>query len=373
MLATAGSMLLLNAMAAPVPTGHASSPSQLLVLGMHHSGTSVVSNLTMMMGAYGGETDELLLHPENPLKFWERRDVVALDEQRLVAGVQSAISSRYEVPDWVAYGFDTAKAATRVHEQAAAKTIVDKLNTRRPWVTKDPRMCLVAEEWMPLLDAPACVIVHREPLSVANSMMIYSHNVSLAEWASVYESYYTNAMRACAGVRFAHTLLWPPPKTCPLRPKVPPVPFRRRPRPRQPRRAQALPPSPPTHLRPLVAPSVRLCPLSPSISPTKGYSALARLDNLADPRPPPPPPPRGRACAPFALCAQKPTVVVQHSELVSSPYKAVQRLHADLTAAGVAGLTLPTEAQVSRLIKPSAASTPPSRLETELRGGAGGD
>ena len=126
------------------------SPSQLLVLGMHHSGTSVVSNITMMMGAYGGETNELLLHPENPLKFWERRDVVALDERRLVSGVEESVASRYEVPEWVAYGFNGAKAgASKVHEQAEAKQIVDKLNVRRPWVTKDPRMCLVAEEWMP--------------------------------------------------------------------------------------------------------------------------------------------------------------------------------------------------------------------------------
>ena len=86
------------------PTG----PSQLLVLGMHHSGTSLVSNLTMMMGAYGGARDELLLHPENPLKFWERRDVVALDEARLDAGVREEVAERYQVPNWIAYGFDAA-------------------------------------------------------------------------------------------------------------------------------------------------------------------------------------------------------------------------------------------------------------------------
>ena len=70
MLATA-----MFSLAAPLPPATTveptTSPSQLLVLGMHHSGTSVVSNITMMMGAYGGETNELLLHPENPLKFWE--------------------------------------------------------------------------------------------------------------------------------------------------------------------------------------------------------------------------------------------------------------------------------------------------------------
>merc|ERR1719472_552157 len=101
-------MLALNAAAAPMAP--AATPSQLLVLGMHHSGTSVVSNLTMMMGAFGGEHSELLLHPENPLKFWERRDVVALDEKRLVEGVAEEVASRYEVPEWVAYGFDGAKA-----------------------------------------------------------------------------------------------------------------------------------------------------------------------------------------------------------------------------------------------------------------------
>merc|ERR1719424_1682661 len=152
------------------------------------------------MGAHGGEKDELLLHPDNPLKYWERRDVVALDEARLAAGLNEAVSQRYDMPSWVAYGFDAEKAAAPVHGSAEAKAIVSKLNEKRPWVTKDPRMSLVASEWMQLLDAPACIIMHREPLSVANSMMIYSHNVSLAEWISVYENYYASTMRACKGV-----------------------------------------------------------------------------------------------------------------------------------------------------------------------------
>jgi len=240
------SALVLNAAAAPgaKPT----PPSQMLVLGMHHSGTSIVSNLTMMMGAYGGEMDELLLHPENPLKFWERKDVVALDEKRLAAGLQSDVAERYDIPEWIAYGFDGAKAAATIQDSEAAKTIVEKLNTKRPWVTKDPRMCLVAKEWVQLLDAPMCIIMHREPLSVANSMMIYSHNVSLAEWASVYDSYYQSAIRACEG---------------------------------------------------------------------------------------------------------KPTAVVQHSELMAKPYDVVKKLYKDLVAAGVEGLTLPTEEQVGRLVRPS--------------------
>ena len=247
--------LMLNAAAAPATP--AEGPSQLLVLGMHHSGTSLVSNLTMMMGAYGGARDELLLHPENPLKFWERRDVVALDEARLDAGVREEVAERYQVPNWIAYGFDAAHKGAghsgAVHEMKEAKAIVENLNAHRPWVTKDPRMCLVASEWMELLDAPACVIVHREPLSIANSMMIYSHNVSLAEWSSVYEAYYASVVAACDG---------------------------------------------------------------------------------------------------------KPTVVVQHEELMRAPYEAVRKLHRELTAAGVQGLTLPAESRVAALIAPSAKKSP---------------
>jgi len=250
---SASSVLFSNVM------GATSSPNQLVILGMHHSGTSLLANLTMMMGAYGGEKNELLLHPDNPLKYWERRDVVALDEARLAAGISEVVSQRYDLPSWVAYGFDAQKAAAKIHESSEAIAIVNKLNEKRPWVTKDPRMSLVASEWMQMLDAPACIIVHREPLSVANSMMIYSHNVSLAEWISVYENYYASAMHACKGV---------------------------------------------------------------------------------------------------------PTVVVQHEEIAMSPYQTLQKMHDDLVALGVQGLSMPAESHVSALLKPSA-SKPPFYLASE--------
>ena len=198
MLAATAALATASAVPASAGQQHA---SQILVLGMHHSGTSVISNMTMMLGAYGGKNEEMLLHHSNPLKFWERRDVVALNEQRLSAGIDSNVASHYDVPSWIGYGFDAKREAERIDTSPKAKAIVDNLNQHRPWVTKDPRMCLVADEWMHLLDAPVCVIVHRCPLAIANSMMIYSHNVSIAEWTSVYEAYYASAMRACENVR----------------------------------------------------------------------------------------------------------------------------------------------------------------------------
>eukprot|EP00967_Tisochrysis_lutea_P152484 scaffold298898_cov33-Tisochrysis_lutea.AAC.3 len=153
--------------------GPAAPPSQLLVLGMHHAGTSIVANMTMMLGAYGGKREDMLFHPTNPLKYWERADVVRLNEARLAAGIEAA-AVRYDVPQWMAYGFNASKPAVKVSAMMEARNIVNKLNAKRPWVTKDPRMALVAKEWIELLDAPACVVVHREPLSMVNSLMIYS-------------------------------------------------------------------------------------------------------------------------------------------------------------------------------------------------------
>jgi hypothetical protein len=50
---------------------------EILVLGMHRSGTSVVARLLNMMGAYfGSESVELPPHPDNPKGFWERQDVL---------------------------------------------------------------------------------------------------------------------------------------------------------------------------------------------------------------------------------------------------------------------------------------------------------
>ena len=49
---------------------------QLIVLGMHRSGTSAVTRLLNMAGAYfGPEGSATEANEENPKGFWERKDV----------------------------------------------------------------------------------------------------------------------------------------------------------------------------------------------------------------------------------------------------------------------------------------------------------
>ena len=77
-------------------------PSQVLVLGPHHTGTSIVARALDVFGMHLGEHPELLLDEENPLKFWERRDVVEINKAHL-RGTQQP-----DVPDFVGYGFTGA-------------------------------------------------------------------------------------------------------------------------------------------------------------------------------------------------------------------------------------------------------------------------
>ena len=44
--------------------------------------------------------------------------------------------------------------------------------------------------------------------------------------------------------------------------------------------------------------------------------------------------------------------------MLADPYAAVRKLHADLRAAGMIGLTLPTEEKVTSLLRPSTAAQP---------------
>jgi len=63
---------------------------------------------------------------------------------------------------------------------------------------------------------------------------------------------------------------------------------------------------------------------------------------------------------------QVPTIVVRHEKMVAAPYETVKELHAGLVNAGVQGLSMPSEARISELIR---ASTPkePTYLPSESR------
>jgi Sulfotransferase family len=168
---------------------------QIIVLGAHRSGTSLVTRLINMMGAYFaiGET-ALGANEENPKGFWERWDVIAANDAVLKHhGCEWDKLANWKFADELAKKDVTALAGTTEN----IKKIILELDANRPWVVKDPRMCLTYPYWKPHLELPVIVCVYRNPLEIARSLKTrneFSFSQSMALW-EYYATGVANAIR----------------------------------------------------------------------------------------------------------------------------------------------------------------------------------
>ena len=130
----------------------------IVVLGMHRSGTSMFAEILSRLGFYAGETEELL-EPQldNPKGFWERRDVVQLNDLIL----KEAGGSWFN-PPIPTYEKDYTNTMT---------SILDALSSGGSrWLIKDPRLLLTWPLWKEVLKNAVPIVVYRSPLNVARSL-----------------------------------------------------------------------------------------------------------------------------------------------------------------------------------------------------------
>lgn len=166
---------------------------QLMVLGMHRSGTSMLARLLNMMGVYfGPEGVGTGANEENPKGFWERKDVRALNDALLLAADC----------DWNRVAsFDPSKvpeAALEDFRKKAGKLVLD-MDGHRPWFLKEPRLCLLFSIWRPLLEAPVCVHIYRDPQEVAKSLF-HRNQIPLEIGTALWERYVRDALRHAHGL-----------------------------------------------------------------------------------------------------------------------------------------------------------------------------
>ena len=166
---------------------------QLLVMGMHRSGTSALTGVLSLCGAYVG-TDDRLLTPSrhNPKGFWEICDVKRLNDLLL-----------HDMGcDWqrvLALGARQPTAAALAAFHAGASTVVGDLERFRPWAMKDPRLCITLPWWRPHLEAPVCILTHRNPVEIARSLAARNRTpepFGVALW----ERYMQMALSATSGL-----------------------------------------------------------------------------------------------------------------------------------------------------------------------------
>lgn len=182
---------------APRPTPTSPRPNRsILILGMHRSGTSALTRALNMMGAYVGETKDLLpAHPiDNPSGYWERTRLV-IEHDRFLAECGYAWNRLAN--------FDLRRIDAEHRENLAARLqrILDAIAAPdAPLLFKDPRLCVLLPIWHTLLDEPVHIVAVRDPCEIAASLLeshrgTYTSHFLLALW----EKYLRTALEELRG------------------------------------------------------------------------------------------------------------------------------------------------------------------------------
>ncbi len=175
----------------------------ICVTGMHRSGTSLVTRILNLLGVYLGEPDELLPAAEdNKAGFWERQDIVALNDELLALAGGAAIAPPALAPGW-------AEAPTFDPLRRRAAELSSAWMDGRPVVGwKDPRNSLTLPFWRTVVPVDATVLAIRHPLEVARSLE-RRNGLAEREAARLYVAYVVSALRNdpdCVVVRYADLL-----------------------------------------------------------------------------------------------------------------------------------------------------------------------
>ena len=165
----------------------------LFVLGMHRSGTSAITGALRHSGVWVGEETELTdANVENPLGFWERRDIRDLCDQMLhSAGA-----------DWWKVASFEPKAIPRTalaEQRRKFEKIVSELDKYQAWVIKEPRLCLLLPILRHYVKNLVCIHIHRNPLEVARSLQT-RNGFSISAGLALWEVYNLHALKASEGL-----------------------------------------------------------------------------------------------------------------------------------------------------------------------------
>jgi len=161
---------------------------QILVLGMHRSGTSAITGALARMGVHVGDDEQLTPKSwENPMGFFERREARAICD---------ALLHSSGADWWKVSGFDPDNADPEEvrRQRKPIRELVASLDAHGHWALKEPRLCVLAPIFQSALTRPLAVIALRHPLEIARSLRRrngFPMRAGLALW----EAYMTAALR----------------------------------------------------------------------------------------------------------------------------------------------------------------------------------
>jgi hypothetical protein len=181
--------------AAPGPTGQPPAAPGTVVLGMHRSGTSLVTGILHGLGGRVSRPDDLLSGIEHGTRteYWESRSVVLFNESLL-----RTLGGDWAVPPDLPADWWTSPSLTEL--VPAARQHFWSVHPADGWLCKDPRLCLTLPFWRNwVLHDMRAVLTVRHPDQVTASLQ---HRDGLgrrhARW--LWQRYMTSAVLACRDV-----------------------------------------------------------------------------------------------------------------------------------------------------------------------------
>ena len=140
----------------------------IVVLGMHRSGTSLVTGTLQAMGVSIGEK-LYPAGPDNPTGFWEDEDCLKINEELL-----ALLGSAYDQLDFAWEPLPQIVGMTELHKQAVEVVRQRLRENGGCWGFKDPRTCRLLSFWRGVFAECDCdlsyIITLRNPMSIVRSL-----------------------------------------------------------------------------------------------------------------------------------------------------------------------------------------------------------
>lgn len=170
-----------------------------IVLGMHRSGTSMLSGL--LVNGLGYHVGGPLIGSafDNEKGFFELLSVVLQNDEFMNKQRVWWSSNVLNYHDDIALQHKKNGKIKFDHGKQALSFLNNPSNV--PYIQKDPRMCITLKTWLPLLNhEPAVVFTYRHPLEVAHSLMKREQGMMLAHGLRLWIVYNMRAIQNMKGL-----------------------------------------------------------------------------------------------------------------------------------------------------------------------------
>jgi hypothetical protein len=135
------------------------------VLGMHRSGTSLLTGILSLLGVdLGPEQQRMPPDDYNPRGYWEHGGITSLNDEIL-----GRLGGTWDEPPAFPPAWESAAALDDL-KQRALKMLQDSFAGAGTWGWKDPRNCLTLPFWQQLLPDMRYIVCLRNPVDVALSL-----------------------------------------------------------------------------------------------------------------------------------------------------------------------------------------------------------